>query len=50
MIEMLRELDTDISEILASCFQFRLLIHWTEDADTMWPKQLVTLSRKRTES
>ena len=31
MFEMLTELDDDIWETLAKCFQFRLLNHWTED-------------------
>ena len=39
---MLRELDDDIWEILARC----LLSHWT-DEDTMWPKPLVTIVKKK---
>ena len=47
-IETLRELDKDIWEILARCFQFKLLNHWTVDADTMWSKKLVTIVKRKT--
>ena len=36
VIEMLRELDSDVWETIANCFQFRLLNHWTEDTDSVW--------------
>ena len=41
VIEVLRELGEDIWETLA------LLIHWTEDADTMWSWRLVALVKKK---
>ena len=44
--EMLRELDEDIWESLAKCFQFRLLNRWTEDDDMLWARQLVTMVKK----
>ena len=47
VIEMLRELDEDIWETLAKCFQFRLLNHWSEDQDMLWARQLVQWSRER---
>ena len=47
VIEMLRELDSDIWETIASCFQFRLLNHWTEDTDSVWKTQLVTMVKKK---
>ena len=46
VIEMLRELDEDIWEILAKCFQFSLL-NWTEDEDMLWARQLVTMAKKK---
>ena len=42
MIEMLRELDSDMSG-----FQFRLLNHWTEYTDIVWKTQLVTMVKKK---
>ena len=48
VIEMLRELDDDVWETLATCFQFRLLNHWTEDEDMLWARHLVTIVKKRT--
>ena len=47
VIEMLRELDSDIRETIASCFQFRLLNHWTEDTDSVWKTQLVPMVKKK---
>ena len=47
VIEMLRELDEDWWEILANCSLLRLVHHQTQDADTMRPRQLVTLIKKR---
>ena len=47
VMEMLRELDEDIWETLARCFQFRLLNHWTEDEDMLWARQLVTMVKKK---
>ena len=44
---MLRELDSDVWETIASCFQFRLMNHWTEDADNLWKQQLVTMVKKK---
>ena len=44
--EMLRELDSDIWETIASCFQFRLMNRWTEDTDKLWKTQLVTMVKK----
>ena len=46
VIEMLRELDDDMWETLAKCFQFRLLNHWT-DEDMLWARQLVTMVKKK---
>ena len=39
VIEMFRELDEDIWETLANCFQFRSLNHWTEDEDVGYDGQ-----------
>ena len=47
LIEMLRELDSDIWDKIASCFQYRLLNHWTEAADDLWNMQLVTMVKKK---
>ena len=47
VIEMLRELDSDVWETIANCFQFRLLNHWTEDTDSVWKTQLVTMVKKK---
>ena len=47
VIEMLRELDSDIWETIASCFQFRLMNHWTEETDKSWNTQLVTMVKKK---
>ena len=47
VIEMLRELDSDVWETIASCFQFRLMNHWTEDVDNLWNQQLVTVVKKK---
>ena len=47
MIEMLREMDEDIWETLAECFQFGLLNHWSEAQDMLWAaRQLVTMVKK----
>ena len=46
VIEMLRALDSDIWETIASCFQFRLMNHWTEGTDALWRTQLVTTVKK----
>ena len=32
---MLRQLDSDIWETIASCLQFRLMNHWTEDTESV---------------
>ena len=47
VIEMLRDLDTDIWETIASCFQFSLMNHWTEETDKSWNTQLVTMVKKK---
>ena len=47
VIEMLKELDEDMWETFAKCFQFRLLNHWTEDQDMLWARQLVTMVKKK---
>ena len=47
VIEMLRELDADIWETIASCFQFRLMNRWTEETDKLWKTQLVTMVKKK---
>ena len=44
---MLRELDSDVWETIASCFQFRLMNHWKEDADNLWKQQVVTMVKKK---
>ena len=46
VIEMFGVLDTDIWETIASCFQFRLMNHWTEDTESVWKTQLVTSQEK----
>ena len=45
VIEMLRELDADIWETIASCFQFRLMNH-CEETDKSWNTQLVAIVKK----
>ena len=47
VIEMLRELDSGIWETIASCFQFRLMNHWTEDTDRLWKTQRITMVKKK---
>ena len=47
VIEMLREIDADIWETIASCFQFRLMNHWTEETDKSWNTQLVAIVKKK---
>ena len=47
VIEMLRELDEDMWETLAKCFEFRLLNHRTEDQDKLWARQLATMVKKK---
>ena len=47
MIEMLRELEMDMWEKIALCFQHRLLNHWTEDSDEIWKTQVVTMVKKK---
>ena len=47
VIEMLRELDDDIWETLAKCFQFRLQNHWTEGEDMLWARQLVAMVKEK---
>ena len=44
---LLREVDEDIWETLANCFQFRLLNHRTEDHNMLWARQLVTMVQKK---
>ena len=44
---MLRELDSDILETIAGSFRFRLLNHWTDDTDSVWTTQLVTMVKKK---
>ena len=47
VIEMLRELDADIWEMIARCFWYRLLNHWTECDDQLWKTQQVTMVNKK---
>ena len=47
VIEMLRELDSDIWVTIASSFQFSLMKHWTDDSDKLWKTQLVTMVKKK---
>ena len=47
VIEMLRELDSDIWSTLVSCFQHRLLNHWTEATDKLSNMQLVTMVKEK---
>ena len=47
VIEMLRELGSDIWETIASSYQFRLMNHWTEDTESVWKTQLVTMVKKK---
>ena len=37
---------SDIWETIASCFQFRLMNHWTEGTESVWKTQLVTVVKK----
>ena len=43
VIEIVRELDSDTWETIVSCFQFRLMNHWTEDTDKLWKTHLVAV-------
>ena len=47
VIEMLGELASDIWETIASCFQFRLMNHWTEDTESVWKTHLFTMVKKK---
>ena len=47
VIEMLRELDPDICETIASCFQFKLLNHCTEETEELWKTQQTTMVKKK---
>ena len=40
-------IDSDIWETIASCFQFRLMNHWTEDTESVWRTQLVIMVKKK---
>ena len=47
VIEMLTELDADIWETIASCLQFRLINHWTEETEELWKALQITIVKKK---